>query len=57
MFFKSIHLEVNMEISDMNLDLKLQVLFTAAPMDILDNVVCTVENFKFFFFFFKVYVF
>lgn len=32
----------------MNLDLQLQVLFTAVPVDVLDSVVGTIENFKVF---------
>lgn len=37
-----------MEISDMNLDLKLQVLFTAVPVGALDSVICAIENLKVF---------
>lgn len=44
--FKSTHLEINMEILDMPLDLQLQVLFTSVLVGTLGHAVCT-ETFKF----------
>lgn len=45
--FTGTPLEVNTDISDMNLDSQLQVLFTVVPVGTQESVVFTVENFCF----------